>query len=274
MLLEPQGYSIASSNAFWAISFGYLINLTIPRSGEIARATALYGVEKVPVEKAFGTIILERLVDVFFMLLFLLLTAFFKYAALISFYDYVLHQKNHTHNDQSFPWLFCLFLFGIIGMGGLLLFQKKNKNSGLYTKIIKFWCGLLEGFKSIINIKNKLKFCLYSVAIWLCYYLATYLVCFALPETSSFGMVDGLFLITIGTLGMLVPASGGIGAYHLALKLGIMGLFLAGGKNPELGAQVGLSYAFLSHTLQLFIMLCMGLMSIPILADRRNNIKK
>jgi hypothetical protein len=36
------------------------MNLTIPRSGEVARATALYGVEKVPVDKSFGTIILER----------------------------------------------------------------------------------------------------------------------------------------------------------------------------------------------------------------------
>lgn len=29
---------------------------------------------------------------------------------------------------------------------------------------------------------------------------------------------------------MMVPASGGIGAYHLALKLGVMGLFWLGAK--------------------------------------------
>ena len=44
------------------------MNLTIPRSGELARSTVLYGVEKVPVDKSFGTIILERVVDLFCML--------------------------------------------------------------------------------------------------------------------------------------------------------------------------------------------------------------
>ena len=44
LLLEPMGYKISNYNAFWTISFGYLMNLTIPRSGELARSTALYGV--------------------------------------------------------------------------------------------------------------------------------------------------------------------------------------------------------------------------------------
>ena len=66
-------------------SFGYLMNLTIPRSGELARATALFGVEKVPVEKSFGTIILERVVDLICMVGFLGLTLIFKYKAFIAF---------------------------------------------------------------------------------------------------------------------------------------------------------------------------------------------
>lgn len=32
--------TILNSNAFWTIAFGYMMNLTIPRSGELARATA------------------------------------------------------------------------------------------------------------------------------------------------------------------------------------------------------------------------------------------
>ena len=66
LLLEPMGYQISNSNSLWTISFGYLMNLTIPRSGELARSTALYGVEKVPVDKSFGTIILERFIYGYF----------------------------------------------------------------------------------------------------------------------------------------------------------------------------------------------------------------
>jgi hypothetical protein len=100
--------------------------------------------------------------------------------------------------------------------------------------------------------------------------LAAYLVCFALPETSHFTFADGFFVIVVGTLGMMVPASGGIGAYHFAMKLGIGALFFSVGSTFEQGAEIGLSYAFISHTLQLVIMLTMGLISIPMLAKARN----
>jgi hypothetical protein len=69
---------------------------------------------------------------------------------------------------------------------------------------------------------------------------------------------------------MMIPASGGIGAFHLALKFGIMALYLSLGKNPEQGGEVGLSYAFISHTMQLAIMLVMGLISVPVLAKARS----
>ena len=77
LLLEPMGYKISNSNSLWSLSFGYLMNLTIPRSGEVARSTALYGVEKVPVDKSFGTIILERVVDLVCMWIFAFLTLLF-----------------------------------------------------------------------------------------------------------------------------------------------------------------------------------------------------
>ena len=125
------------------------------------------------------------------------------------------------------------------------------------------------GLTSIFKLKQKTKFILYTIGIWMSYYFAAYLVCFALPETSHFSPADGLFIIVVGTLGMIVPASGGIGAFHFALKLGIGALFLSLGKSFEEGAEIGLSYAFLSHTMQLVIMLIMGLISIPILAKAR-----
>ena len=133
--------------------------------------------------------------------------------------------------------------------------RKKLQKFPLYQKIVDFGKGIFHGLTSIFKLKQKGKFILLSIAIWVCYYLAAYLVCFALPETSNFTIADGFFIIVVGTLGMMVPASGGIGAFHFALKLGIMALFLSMGKNPEEGGEVGLSYAFISHTMQMVIML-------------------
>ena len=274
LLLEPMGYKISNSNALWTISFGYLMNLTIPRSGELARSTALYGVENVPVEKSFGTIILERVVDLICMMGFLGLTLIFKYDAILSFYQYVTAEKSKTTEPASNAKWF--IIVGISVTLGILFFalRKKLQQFPIYQKVINFAKGILHGLTSIFKLKKKGKFILLSLAIWVSYYLAAYLVCFALPETSDFTIADGFFIIVVGTLGMMVPASGGIGAFHLALKFGIMALFLSMGKNPEEGGEVGLSYAFISHTMQLVIMIVMGIISIPMLANARNSAPK
>lgn len=265
LLLEPMGHKISSSNALWSLSFGYLMNLTIPRSGEVARATALYGVEKVPVDKSFGTIILERVVDLICMLGFLGLTLIFKYDAILAFY------KNSGININPNK---ILLIFGGLAVAGVLFFVFKNKfvNVPVLGKIIGFIDGILLGLTSIFKLKEKGKFILYTIGIWVSYYFAAYLVCFALPETSDFTFADGFFIIVVGTLGMIIPASGGIGAFNLAMKYGFMALFLAMGKSAEFGGEMGLTYSFISLPLQIVVMLVMGLISIPMLAKARNTI--
>lgn len=263
LMLEPMGHKISNSNSLWSISFGYLMNLTIPRSGELARATALYGVEKVPVDKSFGTIILERVVDLVCMLGFLGLTLLFKYDAILSFYE----NSGVSINPNK------ILLVLAILIGGTILFfafKKRLANIPFLGKIVNFIDGIFQGLTTIFKLKQKVKFILYTLGIWISYYFAAYLVCFALPETSTFTFADGFFIIVVGTMGMIIPASGGIGAYNLAMKYGFMALFISVGKSADLGGEMGLTYSFISLPLQIVIMLVMGLISIPMLAKARN----
>ncbi|WP_375181613.1 lysylphosphatidylglycerol synthase transmembrane domain-containing protein [Chryseobacterium sp.] len=281
ILLEPLGYKISDANAFWTISFGYLMNLTIPRSGELARSTALYGVEDVPVDKSFGTIILERVVDLICMIGFLGLTIIFKYDAILSFYDIATGQKEEKVKVEHgffekflmkigivdfaafyFYMKISLFLLAIVGL--IILFKYKK------DKLIGFAKGILQGLTTIFKLRQKGKFILYTIGIWICYFLAAYLVCFSLPETSDFTIGDGFFIITVGTFGMIVPASGGIGAFNLAMKYGFMALFISAGKNAVTGGEMGLIYSFISLPLQFLLTIISGLLSIPALARARN----
>lgn len=262
LLFEPMGYNISNQNALWSISFGYLMNLTIPRLGEISRATALYGAEKVPVDKSIGTIILERVVDLLCLVIFLVLTLIFKGNAILTFFE----ERNVSISPMKIGITVSLMI-----LGAILFFKFKNRfrNIPILKKVIEIIDGILEGILSIFKLKHPIKFLVYSLAIWLSYYLAAYLVVFALPETSAFTFADGFFIIVVGTFGMMIPASGGIGTFHLALKLGIAALFSSMGKSFEEGAEVGLAYAFISHTIQLVIMAVMGFISIPMLAKVR-----
>lgn len=263
------GYKISNSNSLWSISFGYLMNLTIPRSGEVARSTALYGVEKVPVDKSFGTIILERFVDLVCMGIFALLTLIFKYDALIAFYKSATEQKNQAapQSDSNMSYIVLGFIVFLVIL--LFIFRKHLQKSSIYNKIVGFGKGILEGLKSILKLRQKGKFILLTAGIWICYFFASYLVCFSLPETSDFTPADGCFILVVGTLGMIIPASGGIGAFNLAMKFGFTALFISMGKDAVEGGELGLAYSFITLPLQIIIMLVMGLISIPILAKNR-----
>jgi len=262
LLLEPMGHRISSSNSLWSISFGYLMNLTIPRSGEVARSTALYGVEKVPVDKSFGTIILERVIDLVCMMVFLGLTLIFKFEAIKSFYDNSGFKPNPVV-------IIAILAVGTVGIILFFQFKEKFRRFSIISKIIDFIDGIFEGLKSVLSLKHKTKFIVYTIAIWICYFFASYLVCFSLPETSDFTLADGCFILVIGTLGMIIPASGGIGAFNLAMKFGFMALFISMGKDATEGGELGLAYSFITLPLQIVIMLTMGLISIPMLAKNR-----
>ncbi len=68
-MAEPLGYKPKFANSFMAVYSAYLINLTLPRAGEVARASILTTYEDVPFDKGFGTIVAERVADTIMLLL-------------------------------------------------------------------------------------------------------------------------------------------------------------------------------------------------------------
>ena len=130
-----------------------------------------------PVDKSFGTIILERIVDLFCMLGFLALTLIFKYNAILAFY--------HKSGIKINP-VYIFFGFVILVVGIFIFFKFKDKFTHIpfLGKIIEFVEGIFHGLTTIFKLKQKVKFIILSVAIWVSYYLAAYLVCFSLPAVS------------------------------------------------------------------------------------------
>ncbi|MDG2281361.1 MAG: lysylphosphatidylglycerol synthase transmembrane domain-containing protein, partial [Flavicella sp.] len=78
-MLEPLGYKPKFLNSAMAVIIAYLVNLGIPRAGELSRAAALAEYEDVPFEKGFGTIVAERVADLVMYALFILLAFFAQY---------------------------------------------------------------------------------------------------------------------------------------------------------------------------------------------------
>ena len=198
-MLNPIGYHPKMSNLVFTVLVSYLVNLIIPRAGEVARATAIKKYENIPIDKALGTIVAERIADVS-ILLFILGIAFLVQA------EFLL--KSGLFNPvQS---IITLSILGVVGIGFILLIRKSKHL--IAQKIKTFLLGILEGLQSILKMKSKWAFIFHTIFIWLMYVLMFYVVTFALPETSNlpFGAIITGFVV--GGLSMAIT-NGGLGVY-------------------------------------------------------------
>lgn len=203
--LEHMGYTSKLSNNIMAVCIGYFMNLTIPRSGEISRAVIVKKYEDVPFDKAFGTIVAERIVDL--MLFFL-----FVFTALILQFKVL---KNFIISTIPFEKLILLALIGFTGFIIFVLLWIYSK-----WKFILFikekLAGLMEGMLSIVKMKKKWPFLFHSLFIWFTYILMFYVAIFALDETSTISLGAVITAFVIGSLAIGFTNSG-FGAFPLLI---------------------------------------------------------
>ncbi|MDD3003406.1 lysylphosphatidylglycerol synthase transmembrane domain-containing protein [Flavobacterium sp.] len=203
--IEQMGYTSKFSNNLMAVCIGYFMNLTIPRSGEISRALIVKKYENIPFDKAFGTIVAERIVDLILFFLFVITAFVLQFKVL----------KNFVLN--TIP-LEKLIILGIIGITGgvlfLLLWIYSKWKFILFLK--EKLSGLMEGMMSIVKMKQKWPFLFHSLFIWFTYLLMFYVAVFALEETSSISLGAVITAFVIGSLAIGFTNSG-FGAFPLLI---------------------------------------------------------
>ena len=213
MLLKPLGLDAKLHNTFGSIMIAYFANLTIPRSGEIIRSVMISRYEDVEVEKAMGTIVTDRIIDVLSLLIAIGL------AFILSFGKMNAYFKENMDLDTleqilSFP---ALAIVPVIGLSTIYLTYRnwdKLLDTMLGQKIYKIVSGFSDGIKSIKDVENVPVFIFHSVIIWTMYYVMTYLCFLAFTPTSDLGLVAGLTVFVFGSLGIVFPSPGGMGSYH------------------------------------------------------------
>ena len=257
VLIDALGYKTSKINSVSAVSVGYFTNLFIPRAGEISRCTSLKKSDNIPVDKLFGTILIERVIDFAALVIFVVLAALLKSNEVIrSINEYQNLGSVESSNSKSIILLFIILL-------GITIYLLKNRIKKLpfYQKVSNFISGLKEGFKSIKQMKNKTLFWFHTLSIWIMYFLMTYICFQAIPETSHLGISDGLFLLVLGGIGMVIPAPGGIGSYHLMLMIGLVALQVPEGTlsvKPYNEYNPAMLFPFIVHTAQTFVAIIMG----------------
>lgn len=246
MLLVPTGNKVGLTNSFLSLMIGYLVNLAVPRGGEVSRCYNLYKLEKTPVEVSFGTVVVERMVDVVCLLLLIALSFFAEWQKLKKFIDSLNFSSGEGFSIS--PWMVVVVIGGVIFVAAIF-FLRKNK------KLLKIIEGFKEGLLAIFKMQNKGLFIAYSLGIWLLYFLMSYLVIKAFPETEDLGFSAVLTLFAVGSIAMAAPLPGGAGSYHTLVPLALVMLY----NLPQADA---VAFVFIFHGWQTILMILMGVLSL------------
>lgn len=252
MLLVPMGFKTKLSHSFHSLMIGYLINLVIPRGGEISRCYNLYKLDKIPVVESFGTVVIERVVDLLFLIVLIAASFAFESKKLFAF---IATLPISAPEDSKFKILIFIAAGAVISIGLLYWLLKKNKK--LNAVIQKTWNSFKLGVLSIFRLNNKGLFIFYSCLIWFLYFAMSYAVLKAFPATSNLDFSAVLSLFAIGAIAMAAPLPGGTGSYHVLVPQGLFFLY-------HIPLSDAVAFTFIFHGWQTVMFIALGVLSLII----------
>jgi len=266
MQLLPLDASTTRVTTWNANNICTVTNYVLPRVGEVVRCGYVVrhsgkdgeGRRLVTFDKALGTVVADRVWDgISLVAVFALLLV----ALSGRFGAFVKETLSPGLAGKLHLW-WILALGGLLGAGFLFLCWKLRGRGGFWDRIWGWIRGTIDGLLSCLHMRNGWLFVLYTVFIWVLYWLMSACILWALqgidpasvsPELASalgkidgLGMTDALLLMFAGAVSSLIPVPGGFGAFHGAVALTLSSVY-----GIPFGA--GLIFATLSHESQVIM---------------------
>lgn len=254
-LLLPLDPKTSRLTAFNAICISYVVNMLIPRGGELLRGGIITrhsreseGKKLASYDKVFGTVVIERVWDTLVLVIIAITVMTVSEGSWNSFLKDVFGNVRLS-SSLTLP---------IMAAAGTALlascYYMRNKIS-VAGKIWNFIHGIFSGARESLKMKRPWMFFLQTLAIWLCYWGTSYAVILALSDVSAgfsaMGPSDALFLMVAGSISSVVPVPGGFGAYHYLIGTSLMAVY-------GIPMEQGMVYAVLSHESQAIMQILLG----------------
>lgn len=267
ILLQSANYHPPLSTTIYALMIGYFANMAIPRVGEITRCATLNKTNHIPIDVSFGTVITERVIDIITLIIVIVSVLILDFSFFSTFFEQNILQFIYQKFSSSYIYIIIILLTLLSIFVMFIIFRNKLQHFLIVRKTTDFAKGVLQGISSILHLKKRGYFLLYTLLIWICYVMMTYVIFFSIESTSHLNLVDSLFILSIGGLGMSAPVQNGFGAFHWIVSRGLM---LFGISQVD-----GLLYATLCHESQTLMLLILGpiFMLLTTIYVRKNNLK-
>ncbi len=249
-VLQPMGENPRISTCVNAVFLSYASSLVIPRVGEVLRCGVLKRYDGIGFTRGVGTVVTERVID---MVIIAILSLFVVVAQLPVFFNFVretgLSLSSLTGRFTTVGWavtVTCVIF--ILAMGFWLI-----RRARILSRTRDFLQDLISGLLSIRKVASIWLFLIYSLAIWVCYFLHFYLTFFCFEFTESLSINVAVVAFVVGTFAVIVPTPNGAGPWHFAVKTVLM---LYGVKGSEAAI-----FALLVHSIQTLLVAALGVYS-------------
>ncbi|MEG1587470.1 MAG: lysylphosphatidylglycerol synthase transmembrane domain-containing protein, partial [Bacteroidales bacterium] len=179
----------------------YGVNLIFPRLGEVWRCNYVARRHKLPFTVVLGTIVSERIFDVLCIGLITVVTLAIQTRFFILFFQQHETLAGSLRHIFISPWLY-------VSIGSVILliflFRKQLMQIKGVRKLMELSQKLFEGIKTIQVMKNKWSFIFLTFGIWFLYFLNFYVFLYAFDFSKEIGVLGGLTLFVMGSLGIIV----------------------------------------------------------------------
>ena len=257
ILLSAADQQVSTFRLTLAVFIGYLANLAFPRLGEITRCAVLKKTNGIPIGLTLGTVVTERIIDAL-VLLFCILFAF------ILEFDLIINYFTNVFKTYDINLLGLLYLaLGLITIGTVTLLYVYKTESAFTLRLRLLFSEILKGILTVKATKKRMHFMLSTLVLWVTFFETSYMILFALEESSELSLVAGFMLLVTGGVALALPVQGGIGTYHAMVSMMLM---LYG-----IDQTTGLFLATLMHTSQIFAIAIFGGASLLITLSIQKN---
>ena len=246
--LEPLGEYPKRSNCVYAIFISYASNLVIPRVGEVTRCGVLSKYDGVSFSQSLGTVVSERMIDTLCVGLITGLVLLLQMPVFATFFA-----ETGTNVGRYAEVLTSghFYLIILCALAILVLAFFLIRNIALFAKLKGILQNIWQGVIALKDIRQIPLYIMYTLGIWVCYFLEFYLAFYAFGFSAHLGITAGLVMFVVGTLAVIVPTPNGAGPWHFA----VMTMMMLYGVGKE---DAGI-FALLVHGIQTFLLILLGI---------------
>lgn len=245
--LEPLGYRPKVGDSIDSIFVAYAANVLVPRVGEVSRCAVLTKYDKVPFSKALGTLVAERLIDMLLVLLFVCVMLLTQLDVFVSLFAQTGTNEASFSKLLTSPKTYLIVVAVVVACVALWMPLRKTK---LYAKVKQAISGFVDGLLSLKTMHRKGLFLLYTIGIWVGYFLEFYIAFFCFPFTAELTVVQALVIFAAISLAIIIPTPNGAGPWHFVV---ISMMTLYGVSHTDAS-----SFALIVHTFQTLGVIMLG----------------